>query len=201
MLARQTPGGESRPVPIGSRLIGVRLRPAIPRRVAPQQSPPPLHQSAIIVAEPAHTHQMRGSTSSLPPGVSSLLCTPGDISILRRQAITRAPYPKQAVLKALRTDPTNAMSFLALMAHQVIELRQPLEVIKVRSAKEPVLVYLDLNSDPDGRTVNLRSQLQDIASELGLSREAFYRTLASLERDGAIERAGSHILLKRSVAV
>ena len=110
-------------------------------------------------------------------------------------------YPKQAVLKALRTDPTNAMSFLALMAHQVIELRQRLEVIKVRSAKERVLVYLDLNSDPDGRTVNLRSQLQDIASELGLSREAFYRTLASLERDGAIERAGSHILLKRSVAV
>jgi CRP-like cAMP-binding protein len=93
------------------------------------------------------------------------------------------------------------MSFLALMAHQVIELRQRLEVMKVRSAKERVLVYLDLNSDPDGRTVNLRSQLQDIASELGLSREAFYRTLASLERDGAIERAGSRILLKRSVAV
>jgi len=99
-------------------------------------------------------------------------------------------YPKQAVLKALRT-----------MAHQVIELRQRLEVMKVRSAKERVLVYLDLNSELDGRTVNLRSQLQDIASELGLSREAFYRTLASLERDGAIERAGCRILLKRSVAV
>jgi|SRR6516162_16697 len=110
-------------------------------------------------------------------------------------------YPKQAVLKALRTDPANAMSFLTLMAHQVIELRQRLEVMKVRSAKERVLVYLDLNSEPDGRTVNLRSQLQDIASELGLRREAFYRTLASLERDGAIERAGSRILLKRSVAV
>jgi CRP-like cAMP-binding protein len=110
-------------------------------------------------------------------------------------------YPKQAVLKALPTDPANAMSFLTLMAHQVIELRQRLEVMKVRSAKERVLVYFDLNSEPDGRTVNLRSQLQDIASELGLSREAFYRTLASLERDGAIERAGSHILLKRSVAV
>jgi CRP-like cAMP-binding protein len=110
-------------------------------------------------------------------------------------------YPKQAVLKALRTHPANAMSFLALMAHQVIELRQRLEVMKVRSAKERVLVYLDLNSEPDGRTVNLRSQLQDIASELGLSREAFYRTLASLKRDGAIERAGSRILLKRSVAV
>src|SRR5215470_4860808 len=38
-------------------------------------------------------------------------------------------YPKQVVLKALRSDPANAMSFLALIAHQVIELRQRLEVM------------------------------------------------------------------------
>jgi CRP-like cAMP-binding protein len=110
-------------------------------------------------------------------------------------------YPKQAVLKSLRADPANAMSFLALMAHQVIELRQRLEVMKVRSAKERVMLYLDLNAELDGGTVILRSQLQDIASELGLSREAFYRTLANLEREGTIQRADSRILLKRSPAV
>jgi hypothetical protein len=41
--------------PVGSdRLpsIGVSLQPAIPRRVAPQQSPPPLHRSPTIVADP-----------------------------------------------------------------------------------------------------------------------------------------------------
>src|SRR5258708_218450 len=105
-------------------------------------------------------------------------------------------YPKQPVLNALRSDPANAMSFLALMAHQVIDLRQRLELMKVRSAKERVMLYLDFHADLDGGTVSLRSQLQDIAGELGLSREAFYRTLASLEREGAIERAGSRILLK-----
>jgi len=93
------------------------------------------------------------------------------------------------------------MSFLALIAHQVIELRQRLEVMKVRSAKERVMLYLDLNVELDNGAVNLQSQLQDIASELGLSREAFYRTLASLEREGTIEQAGSRILLKRSLAV
>src|SRR3954454_20541565 len=41
----------SRPVPIGSRCIGVSLQPAIPRRVAPQQSPLPLHQSPRILAQ------------------------------------------------------------------------------------------------------------------------------------------------------
>src|SRR5207302_6824825 len=94
--------------------------------------------------------------------------------------------------------PASAMSFLALMARQVMGLRQRLELMKVRSAQERVMLYLDLNAGPDGRTVNLRSQLQDIASELGLTREALYRTLAGLERAGAIERAGSCILLKKS---
>jgi CRP-like cAMP-binding protein len=70
--------------------------------------------------------------------------------------------------------------------------------MKVRSAKERVMLYLDLHAGIDGRSVELRSQLQDIASELGMTREALYRTLASLEREGAIKRAGSHILLKES---
>src|SRR5271169_3844913 len=51
MVAWQPPNAGSRPVPIDSRFIGVSLQPAIPRRVAPQQSPLPLHQSAPIVAQ------------------------------------------------------------------------------------------------------------------------------------------------------
>ena len=108
-------------------------------------------------------------------------------------------YPKAAVLAALHADPANAMSFLSLVAHQVIELRHRIEIMKVRSAKERVMLYLALNAGPDGRTVDLRSQLQDIASELGMTREVLYRTLASLEQAGAIERAGARILLKRSL--
>ena len=73
--------------------------------------------------------------------------------------------------------------------------------MKVRSAKERAMLYLDFHADLEAGVVNLRSQLQDIAGELGLSREALYRTLASLERQGTIERTGSRILLKRSLAV
>jgi CRP-like cAMP-binding protein len=91
------------------------------------------------------------------------------------------------------------MSFLADVAHQVIELRQRLELMKVRSAEERLMLYFDSNAEADGRTVKLRGQLQDIASDLGLTREALYRTLASLERAGAIERVGARILLKKSI--
>jgi CRP-like cAMP-binding protein len=108
-------------------------------------------------------------------------------------------YPKALVLNSLRTDPASAMSFLAHVAHQIIELRQRLELMKVRSAKERLMLYFESNAEPDGRTVELRGQLQDIASDLGLTREALYRTLASLERAGTIERAGPRILLKKSV--
>jgi CRP/FNR family transcriptional regulator, dissimilatory nitrate respiration regulator len=110
-------------------------------------------------------------------------------------------YPKEAVLNALRTNSSTAISFLKLLAHEVIEVRQRMEIMKVRSATERVLLYLDLNVGPDGHTVDLKGELQELASELGLTREAFYRTLASLERAGAIKREGTRILLKRSLGV
>ena len=110
-------------------------------------------------------------------------------------------FPKPAVLEALRTNSSNAISFLKLLAHEVIEVRQRIEIMKVRSATERVLLYLDLNVGPDGRTVDLKGELQELADELGLTREAFYRTLASLERAGAIKRDGTRILLKRSLGV
>jgi CRP/FNR family transcriptional regulator, dissimilatory nitrate respiration regulator len=87
------------------------------------------------------------------------------------------------------------------MAHQVMEVRQRLELMKVRSAKERVLLYLDLHAGRAGGTVNLRRPLQDIAGELGLTREALYRTLASLERAGAIKRTGARIVLKKAPGV
>ncbi len=110
MVAWQPPGAGSRPVSIGSRFIGVSLQPAIPRRVAPQQSLLPLHQSPTILAQSQSAEAIKcaaqlpqGCSSGRRPafgcgararrvrrqlGVSSLLCAPGDISILRRHRIT-----------------------------------------------------------------------------------------------------------------
>ena len=49
--------------PAGSRSIGVSLQPAIPRRVAPQQSPLPLHQSPTIVAQSQCGVRLRSSVA------------------------------------------------------------------------------------------------------------------------------------------
>jgi CRP/FNR family transcriptional regulator, dissimilatory nitrate respiration regulator len=106
-------------------------------------------------------------------------------------------YPKPAVLSALNTNPSSVLPLLKLLAHQVIEARQRLELMKIRSANERVLLYLDLNAGADGG-LTLKGELQDVAGELGLTREAFYRTLADMERAGAIERSGPRIVLRRS---
>src|SRR5690242_14366727 len=85
-------------------------------------------------------------------------------------------YPKVAVLQALNTTSSSALPFIKRMAHQVIEARQRLELMKIRSAKERVLLYIDLHAGTDG-VMTLKGELQDVAGELGLTREAFYRTL------------------------
>jgi hypothetical protein len=39
-----------------------------------------------------------------------------------------------------------------------------------------------------GRSVVIEGQLQDIAAEIGMSREALYRALAALEAEGSVTR-------------
>jgi CRP-like cAMP-binding protein len=107
-------------------------------------------------------------------------------------------YPKAAVLNALNADPSSAVQFVKLLAHQFIQMAQRFELMKIRSAKERVMLYLDLHAGSDG-TVTMKGALQDVAGELGLTREAFYRTLASLEKTGAIKRSGARIVIRKTI--
>jgi CRP/FNR family transcriptional regulator, dissimilatory nitrate respiration regulator len=110
---------------------------------------------------------------------------------------TVAAFPKRELRAALRADADLAARFLALFARQVQELRARLELRNIRSARERVLAWLELVDSgplappPDGRP------LKDLAAELGLTPEALYRTLARLEREGAIVRAGRVLGLRR----
>src|SRR5271165_4048303 len=70
----------SRPLPIGSRSIGVSLQPAIPRRVAPQQSPLPLHQSPTIVTQSRSGEAIKCAARLSLPG-----CSAGRARRARRQ--------------------------------------------------------------------------------------------------------------------
>jgi CRP-like cAMP-binding protein len=108
-------------------------------------------------------------------------------------------YPKGQLLPALRANPDLSEAFMARLARQVQGLRSRLELRNIRSARERVFQYLLLAAGSDGRTVTLDGPLQDMAADLGLTREALYRTLAALEADGVISRREQAIVVRKAL--
>jgi CRP/FNR family transcriptional regulator, dissimilatory nitrate respiration regulator len=119
-------------------------------------------------------------------------------AIASTDAVVRI-YPKRDVLAAFEQNPKSAQAFAATLAHQVMSLRTRIEQRNIRSARERVRHFLMLNVGPDRRTVVLRGSLKELAAEIGLSHEALYRTLATLERSGEITRAGGKILFSKRI--
>ena len=72
-----------------------------------------------------------------------------------------------------------------------------MELRNIRSAHERVLQYLRWRAIEQGRSIAVEGQLQDIAAEIGITREALYRTLAALETEGHLSRADATIILLR----
>ena len=110
-------------------------------------------------------------------------------------------FPKRPLRAAFRADPALGERFMAVLAHQIHALRARLEERNIRSARERLLHHLALAVGPDKRTMPLEGTLVDLAAELGLSHEALYRTLAALEKDGAIRRTRTGITLRKSATI
>ena len=106
-------------------------------------------------------------------------------------------YPKRELLAAFRIEPALGERFMAVLAQQIVALRARLEERNIRSARERVLHHLALAAGPDERTMPLDGTLMDLAAEIGLTHEALYRTLAALEKEGAIRRTRSGIALRK----
>ncbi|MEI8396056.1 MAG: Crp/Fnr family transcriptional regulator [Rhodospirillaceae bacterium] len=101
-----------------------------------------------------------------------------------------AVIPKEAILRAFAANPDVATAFMARLARQVQALRSRLEIRNIRSATERVLQYLLLLSAPGQRAVVFDRCFKDVAAEVGLTHEAFYRALSTLDTQGKIERNG-----------
>jgi CRP-like cAMP-binding protein len=96
--------------------------------------------------------------------------------------------PKTDLLATLATDPERSMAFARAMAEQVRDLRARLELRNIRSAPDRLLAWLRLHAKGKPLVVALTRPWTLIAEELGLTREAVYRALALLERQGRIAR-------------
>jgi CRP-like cAMP-binding protein len=103
-------------------------------------------------------------------------------------------YPKAELTRQLKESKDDLWAFTAELAHRVQGLRTRLEVRQIRSAPERVLQSLRLRCDSSG-TWKVDGTLKQFAEEVGLTHEALYRALATLERDGSIVRGKHEITL------
>lgn len=97
-------------------------------------------------------------------------------------------HPKSVLLRSLGEDIQGTRSLMAHLARQVISLRSRLEIRNIRSANERVIQYLKLSQKEPESVISFTRPLKDIAAEIGLTHEVFYRELAKLEQSGNISR-------------
>lgn len=96
--------------------------------------------------------------------------------------------PKQAFLDALHQSPALSEKYLAHLTHRFSAVKQLLELRSMRSARDRLLRYLTYRLQPGESTVPLVGSLKALATDLGISPEVLYRTLARLEAENILSR-------------
>lgn len=99
-------------------------------------------------------------------------------------------FAKTPVLLLLKAHPDLNLAFSAVLARQLHRMRGRLELVRQKSARERVVGYL-VRAGAGDRAITLDHTLTDIAHDIGITREALYRTLAKLEKDGTLTRQGT----------
>jgi len=107
-------------------------------------------------------------------------------------------YPKERVLGIIHASPGKSDRFIALLTHQIRSLRSLLELRSIHSAEERILQYLLFLADPHDLEIKRLGTYKDMAHELGMAHETFYRALARLEKDGRIQRTPTAIKIVKS---
>ena len=107
-------------------------------------------------------------------------------------------YEKKDILEAIGRDSLLALEYVASLSKEVQRLRMQLELHNIQSARERILQFLLLEADPGSLEFRIQVSLKDVAANLGLAHETFYRELARLESDKIIAREAKTIKILRT---
>jgi CRP-like cAMP-binding protein len=101
--------------------------------------------------------------------------------------------PIQDLAEALRSDADFSARWISMLNQEVKRLRLQCERLSLKSVKERVR-HLIHTEGKDGTYV-VNTGLKSLASQLGVTHEALYRTLADLERSGELNRQDASLVL------
>jgi CRP-like cAMP-binding protein len=150
-------------------------------------------------------HLASGDRITIHTGRSGELFAEGSLfsDVYQCDAIAAEPTRVRAcgkaeMLAAIGGSPSTMLALLEQVTGSLHHARAMRELRNIRSADDRVLQHLHLSASKDGAVVFDRPLLE-VAEDLGLTHEAYYRALATLTHAGAIKRTGRTIRLARSV--
>jgi CRP-like cAMP-binding protein len=150
-------------------------------------------------------HLASGDRITIHTGRTGELFAEGSLfsNVYQCDAIASAPTRVRAcgkaeMLAAIDASPSTMLALLEQVTRSLHHARAMRELRNIRSADDRVLQHLHLSVSKDG-AVAFDRPLLEVAEDLGLTHEAYYRSLAALARAGKIKRMGRKIRLTRSV--
>ena len=105
--------------------------------------------------------------------------------------------PKHDLLRNVRRDASEVLELARALAGQVRDLRARLEIRNIRAADQRLLAWLRLRARGNPPSLELDRRWTQVADEIGLTREATYRALSMMRRDGRIRIDGRQVCLAR----
>jgi CRP/FNR family transcriptional regulator, dissimilatory nitrate respiration regulator len=146
-------------------------------------------------------HLASGDRITIHTGRTGELFAEGSLfsDVYQCDAIAAAPTRVRAcgkaeMLAAIDISPSTMLALLEQVTRSLHHARAMRELRNIRSADDRVLQHLHLSASKDG-AVAFDRPLLEVAEDLGLTHEAYYRALATLARAGAIKRTGRTIRL------
>lgn len=101
--------------------------------------------------------------------------------------------PIDLLRKALTDDAAFAMRWIGTLNQELRRLRAQCERLSLKGVRARLL-HLVETEGKNGRLA-LNASLKSLASELAVTHEALYRTIAELERQGVLQRTDRELLL------
>ncbi|MEQ1682783.1 MAG: Crp/Fnr family transcriptional regulator [Burkholderiaceae bacterium] len=103
--------------------------------------------------------------------------------------------PAAALRHQLEVDTQFARQWVALLASQLRAVRMRVECLCLKTAVERIRRLMVAEGHGPRCELTVKGTLKDLARSLGLTHESLYRNLASMAREGVIERDGMTLRL------
>jgi CRP-like cAMP-binding protein len=144
----------------------------------------------VTTESPLHYRDVRGGFLS----EASLLSEKYHCDAYATQTGVAITIPTQALREALMNSDF-AIKWVQLLSREIMRLRTQSERLSLKDIKSKLLHLIETEGTKG--TLKLQADFKSLASEIGVTHEALYRTISTLEKDGTLIKTSNSLQLTR----